>query len=436
MTSLELKYGKTTKGKISVIVCGYSYYLKKENEDSTRYVCKEIGCSASITIENVTNKILRINDVRLKEIDDDEEKLLQSHEESVKHEKVEDIDVDVRDCLTRLKIRVQSDPRPVPELFQEEQSAFARKIGEVGIVAAKFPQFTEVQSGLYKNRSKIFPTLPKKVQDLILEGDYLMTEAGQRFLLSHATHRNTRQKNDETSVIYCSDIGLSILASSKWWFSDGTFDTAVDFQEDGFEQFYIIHGCYKNIVLPCVFALLTNKTKEIYRNLISELKDGAARIKLKLEPHYVMLDFEAAAIDAYLHHFINIEIKLCHFHFGQNVFKKIVETGFKKQYTDDVDLKCWVKQIIALALIPPEEVEDAFVELSLNAPEQYDLTAFLDYITINYIDPTTCLFPIKYCNHYNIIIIIMKIVLIITAKAITVKWINICILSPIYGSLF
>ena len=51
MTSLELKYGKTTKGKISVIVCGYSYYLKKENKDSIRYICKEIGCSASITVE-------------------------------------------------------------------------------------------------------------------------------------------------------------------------------------------------------------------------------------------------------------------------------------------------------------------------------------------------------------------------------------------------
>ena len=51
MTSLELRFGKTSKGKISVIVCGYSYYLKKENKDSIRYICKEIGCSASITVE-------------------------------------------------------------------------------------------------------------------------------------------------------------------------------------------------------------------------------------------------------------------------------------------------------------------------------------------------------------------------------------------------
>jgi hypothetical protein len=39
----------------------------------------------------------------------------------------------------------------------------------------------------------------------------------------------------------------------------------------------------------------------------------------------------------------------------------------------------------ALALIPPNEVADAFVELSLHAPD-YDLDYFLDYLTIYYID--------------------------------------------------
>jgi hypothetical protein len=55
---------------------------------------KEIGCSASITIENETDKILRINGLRLKESDDNHEKLSQSHNEKINHEKVEDIDVD------------------------------------------------------------------------------------------------------------------------------------------------------------------------------------------------------------------------------------------------------------------------------------------------------------------------------------------------------
>jgi hypothetical protein len=53
-------------------------------------------------------------------------------------------------------------------------------------------------------------------------------------------------------------------------------------------------------MIPCVFALLTtHKTKETYWNLITDLKDGAAKLKLKLSPVFVMIDFESAVIDAY-----------------------------------------------------------------------------------------------------------------------------------------
>ena len=109
----------------------------------------------------------------MKDSDDNQEKIIQGHNQA---------------------------PRPIPELFQEEQSALTKKTNEVGVVAAKFPQLVEVQSGLYKNRSKKFPTLPKSVQDLISK--YLLTESGQRFLLSHRTYRNTLQKTIESSVIY------------------------------------------------------------------------------------------------------------------------------------------------------------------------------------------------------------------------------------------
>ncbi len=43
---------------------------------------------------------------------------------------------------------------------------------------------------------------------------------------------------------------------------------------------------------------LTHKTKETYRNMIADLKDGAAKLKLKLNPVFVMIDFESAVIDA------------------------------------------------------------------------------------------------------------------------------------------
>jgi hypothetical protein len=67
-------------------------------------------------------------------------------------------------------------------------------------------------------------------------------------------------------------------------------------------------------MIPCVSALLTHKTKETYRNLITDLTD-----------------FEYAVIDSY------------------------------------------IKQMTALALIPPNEVADAFVELSLHFFFKYTL---------------------------------------------------------------
>jgi hypothetical protein len=50
-----------------------------------------------------------------------------------------------------------------------------------------------------------------------------------------------------------------------------------------------------------------------------------------------MIDFEYAVIDAYKMHFQGIEIKLCHFHFGQSNHKKGCEK-WKEQYTSDEKL--------------------------------------------------------------------------------------------------
>ena len=39
--------------------------------------------------------------------------------------------------------------------------------------------------------------------------------------------------------------------------------------------------------------------------------------------------------------------------------------------------------------------------MSETAPESYELGEFLDYLTINYIDSSSYLFPIDYWNHYD-----------------------------------
>ena len=62
----------------------------------------------------------------------------------------------------------------------------------------------------------------------------------------------------------------------------------------------------------------------------------------------------------------------CWFHFGQCLFRKQVNVGLKVAYGQDEDLKLWFKGVVALALLPPEKLDDAFVELMDQAPlEQY-----------------------------------------------------------------
>ena len=85
-------------------------------------------------------------------------------------------------------------------------------------------------------------------------------------------------------------------------------------------------------MIPCAFALLTHKTIATYRCLLSELKDNARKIKLSLKPRLVMLDFEQACLNAHVFYFPDIVIKLCIFHFGQNIFIKIVQIVLKRQY--------------------------------------------------------------------------------------------------------
>ena len=131
---------------------------------------------------------------------------------------------------------------------------------------------------------------------------------------------------DEVMVIFCSDIGLAILAKCERWHSDGTYDSAVP----GFSQLYIIHGWYKGYMLPCAFILLTNKRETTYRRMLAELKEAALGLRLELRPKKVVTDFECAAMNAYEFHFPGVEVSGCYFHFAQSLYKKVVEVG--KEY--------------------------------------------------------------------------------------------------------
>ena len=51
---------------------------------------------------------------------------------------------------------------------------------------------------------------------------------------------------------------------------------------------------------------------------------------------------KAAVIGASVFYYLDITIKPCHFHFSQNIHKKVVEICLKVEYGGNEELKTWV----------------------------------------------------------------------------------------------
>ena len=85
-------------------------------------------------------------------------------------------------------------------------------------------------------------------------------------------------------------VRLRLLAQSQHWYADGTFKTVPPL----FTQLYTIHGIFNNNIVPLIFALMSEKTEESYRMLLSKLK----QLQPSLRPISVMTDFETATVKA------------------------------------------------------------------------------------------------------------------------------------------
>ena len=73
---------------------------------------------------------------------------------------------------------------------------------------------------------------------------------------------------------------------------DGTFKLCPEIRY----QIYTIHALINNQVFPCLFALLSNKTGNIYTRLLTETCSAVQNVGN--DPTDILLDFEGAAINA------------------------------------------------------------------------------------------------------------------------------------------
>jgi len=126
-----------------------------------------------------------------------------------------------------------------------------------------------------------------------------------------------------------------------------------------------------------------------------------------------MIDFEMAAKKAYEELFVGIIVKGCLFHYGQSLFRKFVQIGFKTEYLENPILQVWFKSV---ALIPINTVETQFqnlkyqikFEIFANEPTKIAKSEqFISYFERTYLGAArdsvqkAAIFPIIMWNHFD-----------------------------------
>jgi hypothetical protein len=143
---------------------------------------------------------------------------------------------------------------------------------------------------------------------------------------------------------------------------------------------------------------MNRRRKRDYDIVMEALHKKAKDQKVKLNPKYIMTDFELAAINSFRDNFEGIESKGCMFHFCQSLMKKMNNLGLKSDYENDEKLANWFKSLCCLAIVPLNEVELLFEKMLAAQPTNSKVDKFMDYFVATYFEGS---YKVEMWNHFK-----------------------------------
>ncbi|XP_067660025.1 uncharacterized protein [Haliotis asinina] len=218
--------------------------------------------------------------------------------------------------------------------------------------AATVASFYSIKSGLYRQRAKVLPPVPRTRADVDFTGSWTETTDLQQFLVVDS-------EDEDRILIFSTAEMLDILANAETIFMDGTSFVCPSL----WQQVYIVHCLVDGQMFPVAFSLLPSKSRDTYIRLFNYMKDSVlAIVGVELFPSVVQTDYEAAAIGATERVFPDAEVRGCYFHFTQAVWRQVSEKGLVNTYKDNRAFNTHVRRAAALPLLPVDQIQDAWME--------------------------------------------------------------------------
>lgn len=211
-----------------------------------------------------------------------------------------------------------------------------------------------------RTRDEAFPARPTTRDFEIPEQFHHVSidNRDDRFLLydSYDAMADDSDTDGGRVVIFATNEMLNLLKYNRNWMADGTFKVSPTF----FLQLYTIHAILgRDNVMPCIYALLTGKTRCLYDKMWEVITNKIPG----LNPTSCTTDFEIAAHQSMRHFFPGIQIWGCFFHLGQAIWRRVNDLGLRMAYIEDENLRLFTKMLAALAFLPSGHVKRAFEKL-------------------------------------------------------------------------
>ena len=275
---------------------------------------------------------------------------------------VSDSEIKILEMKTQCKRKAESANTTIREVFDEVSTS-------VDVETAASVSFNQVESTMLKRRRRIEPPLPTSALDsvrIIREEPHLcdsyitsvVSDAGCSMLFCGVEQRRLQP-------------GIGGLVASV----DGTFKVTPRHFKQVLCIHLLRHDDGRSHAFPLIICCMTNKTEELYRQVFAQVRNTLPWF----QPESIMMDFERGLRNAARETFLHISLKGCWFHYKRALVKKIKKL-FSLHQRRDKQLKSWFLSLMAIPLLPPTKITEAFNCLLEYDFQDIDTSPFKRYI--------------------------------------------------------
>ena len=200
-----------------------------------------------------------------------------------------------------------------------------------------------------KRRASKIPLIPRRVEEF----ENLLKNPDFGTMDGNILYRTFASANEGFALIFLADFDSSLLNRIHSIHVDASFiRVPVDFY-----QVLIVHCLVLDTIIPVFYGLMSGKTRLLYDAVFLKIRSLAPQFN----PEASVSNFEIALYSS-IKFVFGSNLQGCVFHYRQSLNRKWQHLGFSCVKVQE--LVSWVKQLMALPLLPTNLIHSVFYELS------------------------------------------------------------------------